>query len=322
MAPLNILIVGCGIAGSTLASFLLLSDDTSAAEKPHITVLERSSAQRGQGQNIDIRGAGVTIARKLGLEAAIRRATTGEVGVQWVDGRNQIWAAFGADRSGKISTPTADIEIMRGRLAELCFERAKSISDDVKAQGGAGIEFIFGDSLATIAQDEKRVHVSFAKSGQKRSYDLLVGADGLQSTVRKLVWGSDGEEARLRRLDAYGAFFSIPKISTDNDWRRWYHASGRRNIMIRPDKQNDRTSILMFVVNDQDKRLPEVAAKRRDDVAGQRDLVEEYFHDAGWEAPRVIAEMKKTPDFYYDMIAQVKMDSWSKGRVVLLGDAG
>lgn len=82
MAPLEILIVGCGIAGSTVASFLLLSDNLPATEKPHITILERSPAQRSQGQNVDIRGAGVATIRKLGLEAAIRASTTGEVGVQ------------------------------------------------------------------------------------------------------------------------------------------------------------------------------------------------------------------------------------------------
>lgn len=92
--------------------------------------------------------------------------------------------------------------------------------------------------------------------------------------------------------------------------------------MVRPDKQNNRTSIYMFVVNDHDARLREVAAKGREDVASQRALLEEYFKDAGWESQRILAEMNKTPDFYYDMIAQVKMGSWSKGRVVLLGDAG
>lgn len=322
MAPLNILIVGCGIAGSTLASFLLLSDDVPAIDKPHITILERAPSQRSQGQNIDIRGAGVTIIRKLGLESAIRASTTGEIGVQWVDERNAVWAALGADRTGEMSTPTADIEVLRGRLAELCWLRSRSISDGVKADGGAGIEFIFGDHLDSIDQDGDRAHVQFAKSGQRRSYDLVVGADGLQSQVRRLVWGSEGETERLKRLGAYGAFFSIPRGLTDNDWRRWFHASGRRNIMLRPDRQHNRTTVFMFVVNDEDHRLREVASKGREDVEAQKALLEEYFSDAGWETKRVLAEMKNTADFYYDIIAQVQMPKWSKGRVVLLGDAG
>jgi 2-polyprenyl-6-methoxyphenol hydroxylase-like FAD-dependent oxidoreductase len=322
MEPLNILVVGCGIAGSTLASFLLLSNDVPTADKPRITVLERSPAQRTQGQNVDVRGAGVTIIQKLGLEGVIRESTTGEVGVQWVDERNQVWASLGADKSGNQSTPTADIEIMRGRLAELCWLRAETISQEVKAQGGAGIEFVFGDHLQSIDQDGRHVHVVFAKSQQKRTYDLIVGADGLQSEVRRLVWGADGEEGRLNRLNSYGAYFSIPKGPTDTDWRRWYHATKCRNIMVRPDKQRGRTSVHMFVINDSDQRLQNVIAKGRENVTAQRDLLDEYFHDAGWESQRLLSEMRNTSDFYCDMAAQVRMDSYSTGRVVLVGDAG
>jgi 2-polyprenyl-6-methoxyphenol hydroxylase-like FAD-dependent oxidoreductase len=323
MAPLEILIVGCGIAGSTLASFLLLSDDIPASEKPHITILERSPAQRSQGQNIDIRGAGISIIRKLGLEKVIRASTTGEVGVQWVDEQNKVWAAIGADRSGELSTPTADIEILRGKLAELCWLRSESISEQVKSEGGAGIEFVWGDYLSKIDQDGSKVNVTFAKSGQQRSYNLLVGADGLQSGVRKLVWGNEGEAERLKPLDAYAWFFSIPKGPTDTDWRRWFHASGRRNIMLRPSQPGeDKTTVFAFVVTDQDKRLVDVAAKGRDALETQKSLFEEYFRGVGWESQRLMTEMRKTPDFYSDIIGQVKMDTWSKGRVVLLGDAG
>lgn len=103
MAPPNILIVGCGIAGPTLASFLLLAD-IPAAQKPRITILERESTRSAhlRGQNIDIRGAGVTIIRKLGLEAQIR-ASTGEEGVQLVDEYNRVWSQNRVDKSAKIT---------------------------------------------------------------------------------------------------------------------------------------------------------------------------------------------------------------------------
>ena len=322
MAPLNILVVGCGIAGSTLASFLLLSDDLPAVDKPRVTILERSPSQRSQGQNIDIRGAGVTIIRKLGLESTIRASTTGEVGVQWVDAQNAVWAALGADKSGQTSTPTADIEILRGDLAELCWLRCRSISEAVKTDGGPAIEFIFGDYLDSIDQDGNQVHVHFAKSGQRRDYDIVVGADGLQSQVRRLAWGFEGEEERVKRLGAYGAFFSIPRGPSDTEWRRWFHAPGRRNVMLRPDQKHGRTTVHMFVCNEADSRLREVASKGREDLDAQKALMEEYFSGAGWEMERVLSEMEKTTDFYYDMTAQIKMDKWSKGRVVLVGDAG
>lgn len=320
MAPLEILIVGCSIAGPALATFLLLSR-LPASQKPHITILERSAALRTDGQNIDIRGSGVTLIRHLGLEGAVRASTTGEEGVQLVDSNNTVWSQFAADRTGRYQTPTSDIEILRGRLSELLWKRSKDVSDEVVRNGGKGIEYLFGDYLDDIEQIGNQVNVRFAKSGKRRDFDLVVGADGLQSRTRSMVWGSDGEEARLRRLGMYAAFFSMPKGSTDSQWRRWFHAPGRRGIMIRPDEQRDKTTVFMHVINDHDERLPSLAGKR-DAVQAQKNIMAEYFHNAGWESERIIKEMMATKDFYYDMVGQVKMDRWSKGRVVLIGDAG
>ncbi|KAK2771762.1 pyridine nucleotide-disulfide oxidoreductase [Colletotrichum kahawae] len=298
MAPLNILIVGCSIAGPTLATFLLLTE-TPASEKPHITILERAPVFRPQGQNIDVRGAGVTIIRKLGLEAAIRGATTGEEGVHFVDKNDQIWASFGADKSGRTQTPTSDIEILRGRMADLLYQKSRQLE-----------------------QDGNKVHAHFTKSGETRTFDIVVGADGLQSGTRKLAWGQEGDEDRMKRLGMYGGFFSMPRGPTDSEWRRWFHAEGRRGIMIRPSGLKDRTTVFMAIVNDQDERLRAAAERKGGNTAAQKAILKEYFEGLGWETDRIIEEMMATDDFYYDTISQIKMDRWSKGRVVLLGDAG
>ncbi|KAK5447942.1 hypothetical protein LTS15_009441 [Exophiala xenobiotica] len=316
MAPLSILIVGCGIAGPTLASFLLLSSQ-SGPEKPKITILERS-APRPRGQNIDIRGAGVTIIRKLGLESAIRSATTGEEGTQFVDADNRVWAAIEADKSGRVQTGTSDIEILRGRLSELLYRRCQDVSHLVKKNGEEGVEFIFGDALEELEQDSQKVHVRFANSGERRTFDLVVGADGLQSRTRRLAFGEQSDHQRIKRLGMYGGFFSMPKATTDSDWRRWFHAPGRRGIMVRPSDVNS----LHELVNENDERLREVATSGHRDAEKQKELLREYFHDAGWECRRIVKEMEAADDFYYDMVAQVNMDTWSTGRVVLLGDAG
>ncbi|POS76713.1 hypothetical protein DHEL01_v204898 [Diaporthe helianthi] len=320
MAPLEILMVGCSIAGPALATLLLLSP-LPASHKPHITILERSAALRTDGQNIDIRGAGVTLIRHLGLESAVRASTTGEEGVQLVDGDNVVWAQSAADKTGRYQTPTSDIEILRGRLSELLWKRSKAVSEEVVRDGGKGVEYLFGDYLDDIEEVGDKVKVHFAMEGHHRSFDLVVGADGLQSRTRSMVWGSEGEEDRVKRLGMYGAFFSMPSGKTDTQWRRWFHAPGRRGIMTRPDEQRDKTTVFMHVINDHDERLPSLAGKR-DAVQAQKDIMAEYFHDAGWESERIIKEMMATRDFYYDMVGQVKMDKWSKGRVVLVGDAG
>ncbi len=320
MPPLEILIVGCGIAGPTLASFLLLSP-LPASQKPHITILERTSNINNRGQNIDIRDKGVAIIRKLGIETLIRSSLTGEEGVRHVDEYDRTWISIAVDKSGKTQGPTCEIEILRGRLAEICWKRSQWISDRVKSEGGAGVEYIFGDDLLKLDHLGDRVHATFKKS-PSRSFDIIVGADGLQSRTRKLVWGSSPEEDKIVRLGMYAGFFSIPRANTDSEWRRWFHAPGRKGIMLRPDDQGKRTTVMMHVINEKDKRLVEVASPAHRDVDAQKSLLEEYFSNTGWESERVIKEMWRTSDFYYDMIGQVKMKKWSKGRVVLLGDAG
>ncbi|KAK0285247.1 hypothetical protein LTR35_005449 [Friedmanniomyces endolithicus] len=325
MAPLSVLIVGCGIAGTPFATFLLSNPSQSAKEKPHITILERASTPRPQGQNIDIRGAGVTIMRKLGIETAVRNSITHEEGVQFVDDRNGIWIQMAADKTGKVQTGTSDLEILRGRLAEICWKRSQARSREVERQGGKGIEYIFGDYLDTLEQDGEKVHVRLAKSGERRSFDLVVGADGLQSKTRQMVWGEAGEGERVRQVAGmYGAFFSLPKTSNDSLWRRWYSAPGRRGVMVRPcdATQPDRMTAFMMIMNTTDERLRSAARDGRKGAEAQKALFAEYFEGMKWECPRIVDEMLKADDFYYDMIAQVKMEKWSKGRVVLLGDAG
>ena len=318
MAPLSILIIGSGIAGNALASFLLLAPVT-PSELPHITILERSPAHRVQGQNIDVRGAGITTLRKLGLEAAVRAATTGEEGAMFVDEHNRCWAANAADKTGKVQTGTSDVEILRGTLTQILWRRSVVLSEDVQNRGGAGVEYLFDEYLESLVQEEGKCHVRFAKSGERRTFDLCVGADGLQSRTRRQAFGEVGEAERVKRLGMYGAFFSMPKGETDTMWRRWFNAPGRRVIMIRPHREADKSTVFMWVVNDQDERFRSVVPQG---IEGQKALLAEYFEDAGWESRRIIKEMAVADDFYYDMVAQVHKVEWSHERDVLLGDAG
>ncbi len=196
------------------------------------------------------------------------------------------------------------------------------MSHQVQKNGGEGVEFIFGDSPEELEQDSQKVHVRFANSGERRTFDLVVGADGLQSRTRRLAFGEQSDHERIKQLGMYGGFFSMPKAATDGEWRRWFHAPGRRGIMVRPSDVSDRSTVFMSVINEKDERLRVVATSGHQDVEKQKELLREYFYDAGWESKRIVKEMEAADDFYYAMVAQVKMDKWSTGRVVLLGDAG
>lgn len=318
--PQSILILGSGIAGPVLASFLLLTP-APAKEKPSITILERSSGPRSQGQNVDIRGTGLSVIRKLGLESVVRSSTTGESGVEFLDDNGTVWARFGADKSGEVQTGTSDIEILRGRLADIFLRRSQNISDKVRAEGGAGISYLYGDYAQSIEQDGEKVHVRFAKSGSTRSFDLVVGADGLQSLTRRIVWGENVNKACVKKLGWYGGFFSMPSDPTDSLWRKWYHTSSRRSIMLRPSGFKDKSTIFMIMHGDQNPKLDEIASNGDKGVQEQKAVIHEHFYGAQWQLPRILREMDVANDFYYDTIAQVHMPKWSKGRVVLLGDA-
>lgn len=148
--PQSILIVGCGCAGPTLATFLLLAPESDPTKLPHITIVERTPALLSAGQNIDVRGTGMEIIRKLGLEDTVRSSTTGEEGVLIVDDNNEAWAINAADKTGKVQTGTSDCEILRGTLAAILYQRSQQVSDDVRRQGGRGIEYIFGDSIDAL----------------------------------------------------------------------------------------------------------------------------------------------------------------------------
>ena len=152
MAPQNILIVGGGVAGNALASLLLLLP-LPILSLPQITIVERSATSCSYGQNIDVRGTGIEVLRKLGVEDRVRAATTGEEGVRIVDEKNQIWAEMAADKTGKVQTGTSDVEILRGRLTEILRVRAEELSAQVKGLGGKGIEFLNREWLGSLEQD-------------------------------------------------------------------------------------------------------------------------------------------------------------------------
>jgi 2-polyprenyl-6-methoxyphenol hydroxylase-like FAD-dependent oxidoreductase len=314
----DILIVGCGIAGPVLAT-LLLSSTQPITSFPRITILERNTAAIGSGQNIDIRGIGKHVISKLGLTDEIKKATTGEEGVRIVDASNRTWAQYAADKTGKIETGTSDVEILRGRLAEILLAKAKRVSKDVEARGGSAIEFIFDDSIENLQQDNDKVYAQFAKGG-RRTFDLVVGSDGLHSKTRKLIWGQAQEEC-LKPLHMYGAFLSTKKLEGDGEWRSWFHAPGGVSVMLRPSGTKKKSTVLVLLADKSGSIAKEISDSQRD-VAAQKSLVMRKLDGILWQEHRMKEAVETSDDFYFDVTAQVKLDRWSQGRVVLLGDAG
>lgn len=284
------LIAGASIAGPALAYWLhRYGWDT--------VVVERAPELRTGGQNVDVRGAGRAVGRRMGIEDQIRAATTGEQGTRFVDAQGQTVAAFPVRRT-QTAGATAELEILRGDLACLLYHAT--------AQNTA---YRFNDRIMGLDEGTDGVRVTF-EHGQEEHFDLVVAADGLRSSTRTLMFG---DEPTVQSLGLTIAYLTIPRTATDDNWWRWYVAPGRRSITLRPDNVGTiRATVGFLSSRPQNERLSQ------DD---QKALIRRVFRGAGWAAERVLAALDTTDDWYFDSVAQVKAPRWSNGRLALIGDA-
>ncbi|SEL14508.1 2-polyprenyl-6-methoxyphenol hydroxylase [Sphingomonas palmae] len=286
----RVLITGGSIAGNTVAWWLGRSGFD-------VTVVERASAFRDGGQNIDVRGVGREVLRRMGLEQAALAQGTGEEGTAWIEEDGTVAALFLTDDTGA-DGPTAEMEILRGDLSRLLYEPAKD-----------NATYRFGDSIAAVAQDDDGATVTFAGGGVER-YDLVIVAEGVGSPTRELVFPG---ENKPRWMDLTIAYFTIPRRADDNRLWRWYNAPSGRSVSLRPDRHGTARAMLSV------QKSPE--GEQDWDAERQKAWLRERFADAGWQSDRVLAGMETTDDFYFDVLRQVRMPRWSNGRVVLTGDA-
>lgn len=290
MIKRNILVTGASITGPAVAYWLARQGNT-------VTVVERAPEFRDGGQTIDVRGAGRTVVQRMGLEDAIRANCTGEDGIAFVNESNQIKAMIGVGAHGGEGL-IPELEILRGELSRLLIEHSRD-----------SVTYRFGDSITKIEDDGSRVDVHFSAGGRE-TYDLVIGAEGIGSHTRNLVFGN---RVKRRSLDLYTAYFTIPRGSTDGRFMRWYNAPGGLNVCLRPDNLGTTRALLSF-------QEPPRGHERLS-LDEQKALLRKKFANAGWETPRILAALDDCPDLYIEAIGQVKMDSWSSGRVVLAGDA-
>jgi 2-polyprenyl-6-methoxyphenol hydroxylase-like FAD-dependent oxidoreductase len=285
------LVSGASIAGPALAHWL-------TRYGWQVTVVERAPQLRLGGQNVDLRGAGREVARRMGIEDAVRAATTGERGVRFVNAAGVTQAELPAGTSDT-GGATAELEILRGDLARLLWDTT-----------GGDVELVLGDRITALQDGEEQVRVSF-EHGADREVDLVVAADGIRSSTRGLVFG---DEPRIRPLGLYTAYLTIPRAESDSDWARWYNAPGGRSITLRPDNAGTTRATLSFLSGPRGYEgiSPE----------GQRQVFTDRFADAGWEAPRVLEAIAAGSELYVEAVGQVLAPHWSRGRVALVGDAG
>ncbi|MGV9415034.1 FAD-dependent monooxygenase [Nocardia sp. NPDC003693] len=291
MSGTRVLVAGASIAGPAVAHWL-------RRWGAEVTVVERAPELRPGGQAVDARGVTKDVIARMGLDAAVRAARTETAGAHTVDADGAVLETFSAEDDGGDGY-ISEIEILRGDLSRVLYDDTRD-----------GVEYIFGDRIAALTQDSDGVDVVF-ESGDRRRFDLVIGADGLHSALRAMVFGP--REKYLHHLGLALAFYTVPNEFGLERWLLDFHDGGR-TAGLRPVPDATR-AMAMFSFP-----AGEFDVDHRD-IAAQKQLLREHTADMGWLTPRILAHADTAPDFYLDQVAQVVMDSWSSGRVVLLGDA-
>ncbi|WP_225725175.1 MULTISPECIES: FAD-dependent monooxygenase [unclassified Nocardia] len=287
----TVLISGASIAGPALAYWLQRYGFA-------VTVVERAPELRPGGQAVDFTGeTHHDVLRRMGILDDIYAHRTGTTDVVYVDDSGKKLAVMPGEFTG------GDVEILRGDLARIMYEKTYR-----------NCEYIFGDSISSLTETDNGVWVEF-ENGAPREFDLVFGADGIHSRVRRLAFGP--EKDYVKHLGHYycvaGAnpWLAQPAGERQRVTSYGYNTPGRVAI-------GGGSKAQQFYVF----AAPELDYPRGD-VAAQRQIVKDTFAGMGWQVPRMLAELDGFDDIYLDSVAMVrKMDSYSRGRVALVGDAG
>ncbi|MGP3960532.1 FAD-dependent monooxygenase [Nonomuraea sp. 3N208] len=284
---MDVLISGAGVAGPALAYWLRHHGVTP-------TVVERALQVRAGGYAVGLRGEALDVLDRMALLEQVKALDTHMGDAALVDRDGNQYATLPA------AIFAGDLQILRGDLTGLLYEATRP-----------EVQYVFGDSIAGLEQDAGGVRVTFER-GRPRRFDLVVGADGLHSRTRSLVFGP---QARfVRHLGIYTAIFSLPNYLGLRNTGRLHSMPGKAAGIFSARDNTEARAALHFASRP--------LACDRYDAEQHKRIVAEQFAGEGWQLPRLLEEMSRAPDLFFDANAQVEMKCWASGRVVLLGDAG
>lgn len=286
----KILVIGASIAGPTICYWL-----KKYGFNP--TLIERSKQLRTGGYAIDIRGIAVDIVKKMGIYDDIYAKRTSLLSTRYVDADGQTLSEEHGEKAG--FREGDDVEIVRGELVNILLQAIPDVSCH------------FHKEIVSLTQKDQVVEVTF-KDGQIERYDLVIAADGLHSSTRGMTFSD--EDCQLFNLGSYISIFSIPNYLNLNRIQVLLEKDQKLISMI-SDKDPDR-AFATFAFRSK-KVLRAIANEK-----GQKKCLRDLFYDLGWESNKILDLINDSDDFYFDVMAQKKIVSWTKGRVALLGDAG
>ncbi|MFI6344205.1 FAD-dependent monooxygenase [Streptomyces sp. NPDC050560] len=288
----TVLISGASIAGPALAYWLTRAGCA-------VTVVETADSPRHGGYPIDIRGTATEVVRRMGILPRLRDAHIESRRCTFLDAEGGTVASV-PPHSVAGGVEGRDLEVRRGDLAASLHALVR---DDA--------EFLFGDRADTLDQSGGGVDVTF-RSGRQRTFDLVVGADGMHSGTRAAVFGP--EERFHRHLGYCFALFTMPNTFGLSHEVTMWNAPGRAAALYAVGDDDTLHAFLTF-------HHPQRPSRALRDPGVQRDLVAAAFRGAGWEVPGMVAALRDADDLFFDTAGQIRMPRWSSGRVALVGDA-
>lgn len=287
---MKIAISGAGVAGPTLAYWLhRIGHDP--------TLIERSPRLRTGGYVIDFWGVGYRVAQRMGLEDDIRNAGYQVQSLHPVGPAGQVRASLSVEGIRRAAGGSL-VSLPRGDLAATIYAAIEH-----------NVETIFGDSITAIDQLPDKVRLSFEQA-ETRDFDLVIGADGLHSTVRRLAFGRGSDAEHY--LGCFVAACVVEGYRPRDELVYVTYSRPGRSV-ARFALRGDRTLFLFVFRSGQGQDPGEIDARKA--------LLYGEFADEGWECRHILAALEDVDDLYFDVVSQVRLDRWSQGRVALVGDA-
>jgi len=289
----SVLISGASIAGPALAYWL----DRYGFD---VTVVERSDTIRSGGYPIDIRGTAIDVVERMGVLSQLRSAHIDTGKLTFVDaGGNPIATIAPEELAGGVTT--RHIELPRGELTSILYGLTRDRQ----------IRYRFNDSIEALYDDGAGVDVRF-RSGVAQRFDIVIGADGMHSNTRALVFGPEAPFNRY--LGFCFNLFSVPAVAVLTREAVVYAEPGRVAGVYAVGDSHTLQAFLNFAAD-------EPPFHSNTDADKQRQRTAEIFSHGGPIFRRFVEAMQRADDLFFDTVSQIHMPRWSSGRVALVGDA-
>ena len=262
-----------------------------------VTVIEIAPAPRIAGGAVNIEGPGIEAAQRLGIFEDLKASRLHVERMEFRNAYDAVESIIELTQPGD-QLPDDDIEIERDKFVDIHLGRLKE-----------NTEFIFNDSITALHETADEIHVEF-KHGSPRTFDLVLGCDGIHSGVRRIWFGP--EEQYVHFLNGYFSITILPKLLIPEKTVQLY-GEPDKGIML--NAYNGKTDIIYTFNSDQ-----ELSYDYRNEEE-QRNIILSQFASVGWRNAELLEEVKRSGTFYFDKFCQVKMPAWTSGCVALIGDA-